>query len=296
VILYFEGRIGVRVLQMRMTVTRVQPNRHVELAATSRARRPIPPRIAFRIVPEGEGVRLTSEIEPCSGAAGAGLDAKELDAVRRHMRERSKNLKGLLEGDPFVSAVEPVLTRLRAAVEENPDFTLVACGALGRGADGSLTFGVECERADGTFPGLRLAFRCSRQPPGDEFRGTLGALVLWHRPPPHERTVYEARRSEIRFAGPPPIDEFLPQLHRLEQVLRTALARRGPPGRTVKVYIVESEAGWGRRIDEAVEFITREEAVQYAEEYNRSFNSGPIRSEWSMIAKVEREDGYSVLS
>lgn len=77
--------------------------------------------------------------------------------------------------------------------------------------------------------------------------------------------------------------------------MRTAPVRRGPPGRTVKVYIVESEAGWGRRIDEEGEFMTRKEAVRYAEEYNRSFNGGPIRSEWSMIAKVEREDGYSVL-
>lgn len=295
VVLYFEELLGGSVMKMRITVTRADPNRHVELAATNRAGRPILPRIAFRIEPEGEGVRLTSEIEPCTGAAGATLDDMELDAVRRRMRERGENLKGLLEGDPFVSAVEPFLTRLRAAVEESPDFRLTACGALGRGADGSLTFGVECERADGMFPGLRLALRCWRQPPGPEYRGTLGALVFWYRPPPRERTVYEARRSEIRFNGPPPIDELLPQLHRLEQVMRTALARRGPAGRTFKVYIVESEADWGRRIDEEVEFMTREEAVQYADEYNRSFNSGPIRSEWSMIAKVERDDGYSVL-
>jgi hypothetical protein len=77
--------------------------------------------------------------------------------------------------------------------------------------------------------------------------------------------------------------------------MRTALARGGPAGRTFKVYLVESEAGWGRRIDEEVEFMTREEAVRYTEEYNRAFNSGPIRSEWSMIAMVERDDGYSVL-
>ncbi|HEU0302804.1 MAG TPA: hypothetical protein VFR37_25305, partial [Longimicrobium sp.] len=117
----------------------------------------------------------------------------------------------------------------------------------------------------------------------------------WRRPPPRERTVYEARRREIRFEGPPPIEEFLPQLHQMEEVMRTALARGGPASRTFKVYLVESEADWGRRIDEELEFMTREEAVQYAEEYNRSFNSGPIRSEWSMIAMVERDDGYSVL-
>lgn len=293
VVLYFEELLGLTVMETRMTVIRVEPNRRIELAATNRAGRPALPRAAFRIETEGEGVRLTSvlRIRP----AGAGLDGKELDAVRRRMRERSENLKGLLEGDPFVSAVEPFLRRLRAAVEENPDFGLVACGALGRGADGSLTFGIECERADGTLPGLRLSLRCGRQPPHETFRGTLSALVLWHRPPPRERTVYEARASEIRFEGPPPVDEFLPQLHRMEQVMRTALARGGPAGRTFKVYLVESESDWGRRIDEELEFMTREEAVSYAEAYNRRFDGAPLRSEWSMIAVPERDDGYSVL-
>jgi hypothetical protein len=31
-------------------------------------------------------------------------------------------------------------------------------------------------------------------------------------------------------------------------------------------------------------------------EWSCTSRSGPIRSEWSMIAKVERDDGYSVLS
>ena len=292
---HVEEIIGGKPMQERASVTRVEPNRRIELAFTRRALRLVVPRIALRIEPEGEGTRLTWEIRIRTGLAGTRLNRDRLGAVRRRIREEAGGLKGLLEGDPFVSAVEPFLRRLRAAVEEHPDFRLVACGALHRGADGSLTFGIECERADGTLPDLRLSFRCWRQPPHEKFRGTLRALVDWHRPPPRERTVYEARGSEIRFEGPPPLDEFLPQLHRLEEVMRTALARGGPSGRTVKVYLVESEADWGRRIDEELEFMNREEAVQYAEEYNRSFNSGPIRSEWSMIAMVERDDGNSVL-
>jgi hypothetical protein len=291
-----EELIGLHVVKERISVTGVEADRRLELAFTRRALRLAVPRIVVRIKPEAKGTRLTWEIRIRTWLTGTRMDRDGRDALRRRVRQEDESLKGLLEGDPFVSAVEPFLRRLRAAVEENPDFRLTACGALHRGADGSLTFGVECERADGTHPNLRLSFRCWRQPPHELFKGTLSALVDWHRPPPRERTVYEARGSEIRFEGPPPMDEFLPQLHRMEQVMRTALARREPPARTVKVYIVESEADWGRRIDEEVEFMTREAAVQYAEEYNRRFNAGPIRSEWSMIAKVEREDGYSVLS
>jgi hypothetical protein len=44
-----------------------------------------------------------------------------------------------------------------------------------------------------------------------------------------------------------------------------------------------------------VEFNTREAAERYAREYNDSYNRGPISSEWSIVAKVERDDGYSVL-
>jgi hypothetical protein len=295
VVFHVEENISFNVVTERVRVSRVEPDRRIELAFIRRALRLAVPRMVLRMEPEAEGTRLTWEIRIRTWLGRTRLDRDALDAVRRRVRQEAESLKGLLEGDPFVSAVEPFLRRLRAAVEENPDFSLVAFGALHRGADGSLSYGVECERADGTLPGLKLSFRCWHQPPHTTFKGTLGALVDWHRPPPRERTVYEAQASRIRFEGPPPIDEFLPQLHRLEQVMRTALARRGPAGRTFKVYLVESEADRGRRIDEEVEFMTREEAVRYAEEYNRSYNSGPIRSEWSMIAIVERDDGYSVL-
>lgn len=77
--------------------------------------------------------------------------------------------------------------------------------------------------------------------------------------------------------------------------MRRALARGAPPGATTRVFIVESEAGWGRRIDEEVEFTSREEAERYADECNGAFERGAAGSESSMAAKVERADGRSVL-
>ncbi|HEX2204541.1 MAG TPA: hypothetical protein VHG91_14615, partial [Longimicrobium sp.] len=173
-----------------------------------------------------------------------------------------------------------------------------ASGELWRAANGGRTLGVECARTDGQHAGLTLSFRCGGGPPGEGFRGSFSANVMWRREPGggrRERTVFEARTREVKYTGPPPLDELLALLPPLEEAMRRALARGGPPGATAKVYIVESEADWGRRVDEEIEFTSREEAERYADEYNASFNRGPVRSEWSMVAKVERADGRSVL-
>ena len=41
-----------------------------------------------------------------------------------------------------------------------------------------------------------------------------------------------------------------------------------------KVYIIESEAGWGSRVDEVKEFPTYEEAKAFVEEYNLKCKPG----------------------
>jgi hypothetical protein len=303
---YLEETIGGRPIQQRFVFTRVERTgvveryRHVEIAATDPVPRLIVPRIAFRIEFEPAGIRLVVEIRIRTGLI-ANVD-EAVNAVRQHIREEGANLKRLVEEPPAVLKptlvpIEPCLARLREAVERNPAFRLVECGVLYRDRIG-VAVGVECEKADGTLPGLRLSIRCSVSPPGKGFGGRLGAMVMWRRPARagwRERTVYEARAREIRYTGPPPIDDLLAQLPRLEEAMLAALRRGGPMERTVKVYLVESEADWGRRVDEEVEFNTREEAERWAREYNEIHNSGPIRSEWSMIAMVERLDGYSVL-
>jgi len=58
-----------------------------------------------------------------------------------------------------------------------------------------------------------------------------------------------------------------------------------------KVYIIESERGWGQKVDEVKEFDTKEEAEAFARAYNRE-NNPPMADtpEWYMYAKVEGQD------
>jgi hypothetical protein len=61
-----------------------------------------------------------------------------------------------------------------------------------------------------------------------------------------------------------------------------------------KVYIIESEAGWGQKVEETLEFPTREEAEKYCREYNNKHN--PPRDAtpgWYMYARLEGQDPFS---
>lgn len=55
-----------------------------------------------------------------------------------------------------------------------------------------------------------------------------------------------------------------------------------------KVYIVESEAGWGQRIDEVIDFPTKQEAEDFCRKYNKKYNP-PLEDtpSWYMFAYVE---------
>jgi hypothetical protein len=294
---YAEEAIGGTLLETHAVVTRVEPNRRIEIATTVPVLRGVSTRIVYDIDFVREGIQLTTEIHP--GRFGACSGPAELEALRQHVREESERIKRIVE-EPVEEElralqriVEPYLVRLRAAVEGNPAFRLIECGVFFRTRIG-VAFGVECERADGTLRDLRLSFRCSGDLPGKDYRGTLRAMVMWDRragPGQRERTVYEAFGREIKYTGPPPLDLIAEQLPGMEAAMLLALARRGPPGRTAEVYLVESEADWGRRIDEVVEFTSPEDAERYAREYNESYNRGPLRSEWSMVAKLAR-DGH----
>lgn len=60
---------------------------------------------------------------------------------------------------------------------------------------------------------------------------------------------------------------------------------------TVKVHIIESESGWGQKVEETLRFPTREEAIKYCENYNTKYNPpGPTPS-WYMYARIDGESG-----
>jgi hypothetical protein len=58
---------------------------------------------------------------------------------------------------------------------------------------------------------------------------------------------------------------------------------------TFQVDIIESERGWGSKVDETIYFDNQEEAVKYANDYNDKYNP-PLKAgegvpDWYMYAR-----------
>jgi hypothetical protein len=52
-----------------------------------------------------------------------------------------------------------------------------------------------------------------------------------------------------------------------------------------RVEIIESERGWGSKVDEVIYFDDAGEARQYCEDYNKKYNNEPVTPDWYMVAK-----------
>lgn len=62
-----------------------------------------------------------------------------------------------------------------------------------------------------------------------------------------------------------------------------------------KVYIIESEKGWGKRIEDTLEFDTPELAEKYCREYNRKYNPPmDVTPDWYMYASMDGQ-GFGML-
>jgi hypothetical protein len=57
------------------------------------------------------------------------------------------------------------------------------------------------------------------------------------------------------------------------------------PQAAFKVNIIESERGWGSKIDETLYFDNEEEARQYAIDYNNKYNTATEVPDWYMVAE-----------
>lgn len=55
----------------------------------------------------------------------------------------------------------------------------------------------------------------------------------------------------------------------------------------IKVLIIESECGWGQKIDEIREFDTMEKAESFVKEYNNKYNPPGPTPDWYMFAKID---------
>lgn len=62
----------------------------------------------------------------------------------------------------------------------------------------------------------------------------------------------------------------------------------------ILVHIIESEAGWGQRIDERREFDTVEQAEAFVTQFNEPNNEARVPS-WYMYARVVSIGGREVL-
>lgn len=64
---------------------------------------------------------------------------------------------------------------------------------------------------------------------------------------------------------------------------------------SVKVYIIESERGWGQRIDEEKEFPDKASAIAFCKEYNDKYNPPGPTPEWYMYAMMEDQEEYGMI-
>ncbi len=62
-------------------------------------------------------------------------------------------------------------------------------------------------------------------------------------------------------------------------------------GPRYRVVIIESERGWGSKVDETIDFDNEPEAVEYSNNYNKTHNpdmgKGGFVPDWYMVARYE---------
>ena len=55
----------------------------------------------------------------------------------------------------------------------------------------------------------------------------------------------------------------------------------------IKVLMIESDAGWGQKIDEVKEFDTKEAAIKFVIDYNKKYNNQATTPSWYIKAELE---------
>ena len=59
------------------------------------------------------------------------------------------------------------------------------------------------------------------------------------------------------------------------------------PKDAYKVIIIESERGWGQKIDETIYYDNEAEAIKFVNDYNKKHNPPGPAPDWYMIARYE---------
>lgn len=64
---------------------------------------------------------------------------------------------------------------------------------------------------------------------------------------------------------------------------------------SVNVEIIESERGWGQKLDSIKEFATEQEAIDFCKEYNDKYNTQEVVPDWYMYARLEYDNDMKIL-
>ncbi|MFV8834343.1 SRPBCC family protein [Aquisalimonas sp.] len=96
-VFYFEEYIRGKLFKKRVEFTRVTPGRYIEFAPTFWLMRFFLPRMLFRMEPQPGGCEFIAEIHLRLGPLARRANAKDLDAVREHMRVEGVNIKRIVE-------------------------------------------------------------------------------------------------------------------------------------------------------------------------------------------------------
>lgn len=72
-------------------------------------------------------------------------------------------------------------------------------------------------------------------------------------------------------------------MKRAQELLKAAHKEQLP--QRTKVEIIESERGWGQKLDETLYFDKREDAEEYVKIYNAQ-NTSVVVPEWYMYARI----------
>ncbi len=93
----FDERIAGKLLKKRVVFTHIVPNQHIEFAPVFWLMPLFLPRLLYRVAPELEGCRFTTEVHLRMGSLGQRAHRTELNAVREHMHAKRENLKRIVE-------------------------------------------------------------------------------------------------------------------------------------------------------------------------------------------------------
>lgn len=103
-VFYFEETIGGHPQNKAMRFIEIEPNRLLVFEPMNWFIRLLMPRLSFGMEPlDAESCEFVAKIHLRVGPLGQRLNAKEFNAVRKHMREEGENLKQMVESAPFNS-------------------------------------------------------------------------------------------------------------------------------------------------------------------------------------------------